>query len=257
MKSLSKKFRKCRQAFQRKKGRNNSGQITCRHKGGGHSRIYRKINFQKIQINVPAKIQTLEYDPNRTGLILGLIYKNGSKKYQLCPQGARIGSELIASPDAALIPGNCLPLKNIPLGTNVYNVESAPGRGGQFVRAGGTTALLISKGDSWITLRLPSNEVRLFSENCWATIGQVQESRDPKPQGGSLRKKAGRSRWLGSRPTVRGCAQNAVDHPHGGGEGRAPIGKTHPMTPWGQPTLGRLTRRSKKYSDRLILRRNP
>nr|YP_009729405.1 50S ribosomal protein L2 [Caulerpa ashmeadii]QHQ73317.1 50S ribosomal protein L2 [Caulerpa ashmeadii] len=244
-------FRKYRHGFQRKKGRNNSGRITCRHKGGGHSRVYRKINFQKIKVNIPGKIQTIEYDPNRTGKILGMIYKDGSKNYQLCPVGATIGSTLIASPYGSLIPGNSLPLKNIPLGTNVYNIEPEPGFGGKFARAGGTTALLMSKIDSWVTLRLPSNEVRLFSENCWATIGQVQKKED----GSSGLKKAGGSRWLGRRPTVRGSAQNAVDHPHGGGEGRAPIGRSCPVTPWGKPTLGQSTRRSKKYSDPFILRR--
>jgi large subunit ribosomal protein L2 len=248
MKLISKKLKK---GFQRKKGRNNSGKITCRHKGGGHPRVYRKINFQKIKINCLAKIRTIEYDPNRTGRIIGVIYKDGSQQYQLCPKGVKIGSELIASSKATLTSGNSLPLKNIPLGTNVYNIESAPGKGGQFARAGGATALLMSKADSFVTLRLPSNEIRLFSENCWATIGKVE----PKYLEKVSLMKAGRSRWLGIRPTVRGCAQNAVDHPHGGGEGKAPIGKTHPVTPWGKPTLGKLTRPPKKYSDRLILRR--
>nr|YP_009514430.1 50S ribosomal protein L2 [Caulerpa lentillifera]AXG75846.1 50S ribosomal protein L2 [Caulerpa lentillifera]QKS32281.1 50S ribosomal protein L2 [Caulerpa lentillifera]QUV75672.1 ribosomal protein L2 [Caulerpa lentillifera] len=246
MKSI---FQKCRHGFHRKKGRNNSGRITCRHKGGGHPRVYRKIHFQKMKVNIPGKIKTIEYDPNRTGKIVGMIYKDGSKHYQLCPIGATIESDLIASPQAPLIPGNSLPLKNIPLGTNVYNIESEPGRGGKFARAGGTTALLMSKIDYTVTLRLPSNEVRLFSENCWATIGQVQRREEKKIS------KAGRSRWLGRRPTVRGSAQNAVDHPHGGGEGRAPIGRSCPVTPWGKPALGQSTRGSKKYSDPLILRR--
>lgn len=242
-------FKKFQQGFQRKQGRNNSGKITCRHKGGGHSRVYRKINFQKIKIDIPGKIQTIEYDPNRTGQILGMTYQDGSKNYQLCPIGVNIGSKLIASNQATLTPGNSLPLKHIPLGTNVYNIESVPGRGGQFVRAGGTTATLMSKLNSWVTLRLPSGEIRLFSENCWASIGQVQSNYSKN----NIRKKAGRSRWLGRRPSVRGSAQNAVDHPHGGGEGRAPIGRSHPVTPWGKPTLGKLTRSKKKYSNRFIL----
>ncbi|NES85297.1 MAG: 50S ribosomal protein L2 [Moorea sp. SIO2B7] len=251
MKLISKKLKK---GFQRKKGRNNSGKITCRHRGGGHPRLYRKINFKKIKINCSAQIRTIEYDPNRTSQIIGVVYNDGSQQYKLCPKGVKIGSELIASSEAALIPGNSLPLKNIPLGTNVYNIESTPGKGGQFARAGGATALLMSKADSYVTLRLPSNEIRLFSENCWATIGGVAPRATPG-KAPSSKALAGRSRWLGIRPTVRGCAQNAVDHPHGGGEGKAPIGKKNPVTPWGKPTLGKLTRPPKKYSDRLILRR--
>lgn len=249
MKSI---FKKNKYHYQRKKGRNNSGRITIQHRGGGHSRLYRHINFQNIQINVLGKVQTIEYDPNRSAKIMGITYNNGSKKYQLSPVGLKIGTPIIASPTAPLAIGNTLPLKNIPLGTNVYNIESTPGRGGQFVRAAGTTALIMAKFGSWVTLRLPSNEVRLFSQNCWATIGQVSHIEHLNKR----LKKAGCSRWLGIRPTVRGSAKNPVDHPHGGGEGRAPIGKSHPVTPWGQPTLGKRTRRTKKYSDPLIIRRS-
>nr|AYC63935.1 ribosomal protein L2 [Flabellia petiolata] len=248
MKSI---FKKNQYHYQRKKGRNNSGKITSRHRGGGHSRVYREVEFQKIQINVIGKVKTIEYDPNRSAQIAGILYENGSKKYQLSPVGLEVGRSVIASPTASLVVGNTLPLKNIPLGTNVYNIESAPGRGGRFVRAAGTTALLMAKFGSWVTLRLPSNEVRLFSKNCWATLGQVNNI----DHFNKRLKKAGRSRWLGIRPSVRGSAKNPVDHPHGGGEGRAPIGRSHPVTPWGKPTLGKRTRRPKKYSDSLIIRR--
>ena len=238
--------------YQRKKGRNSSGKITSQHRGGGHSRIYRQIDFQKIKINIPGQVQTVEYDPNRSAQIISILYRDGSKTYQLSPTGIKVGTELMAGLTAPLTIGNTLPLKNIPLGTNVFNIESAPGRGGQLVRAAGTTALLMAKFGSWVTLRLPSNEIRLFSQNCWATIGQVSNVNHLKK---SL-KKAGRSRWLGIRPTVRGSAKNPVDHPHGGGEGRAPIGRSHPVTPWGKPTLGKRTRRTKRYSHSLILRRS-
>ena len=249
MKSI---FKKNKYHYQRKRGRNNNGRITIQHRGGGHPRLYRHINFQNIQINVLGKVQTIEYDPNRSAKITGITYNNGLKKYQLSPVGLKIGTQIMASPQAPLTIGNTLPLKNIPLGTNVYNIEFVPGRGGQCVRAAGTTALIMAKFGSWVTLRLPSKEVRLFSQNCWATIGQVS----PIEHFNKRLKKAGCSRWLGIRPTVRGSAKNPIDHPHGGGEGRAPIGKSHPVTPWGQPTLGKRTRRTKKYSDSFILRRS-
>lgn len=224
----------------KKKGRNG-------RRRGSHRRTYRYLDFQKIHINIVGKVQTIEYDPNRSGHIAGILYENGQKEYQLSPEGLKIGSQLCASSTAELTVGNTLPLKSIPLGMNVYNIESAPGSGRKFVRAAGTTALLMAKLDSWVTLRLPSNEIRLFSENCWATIGQVHHKNSSKS-------KAGRSRWLGIHPKVRGSAKNPVDHPHGGGEGRAPIGRSHPVTPWGKPTLGKGTRRKKKYSDSLILK---
>lgn len=228
--------------------------ITNKKKGwngkrkGCHKRTYRYLDFQKIHINILGKVQTIEYDPNRSGHIAGILYENGQKEYQLSPEGLKLGSQLIASLTAPVNIGNSLPLKNIPLGTNVYNIELAPGSGRKFVRAAGTTALLMAKLGSWVTLRLPSNEIRLFSEHCWATIGQVSSKKQ------ICLKKAGRSRWLGFRPKVRGSAKNPVDHPHGGGEGKAPIGRSHPVTPWGKPTLGKGTRRKKKYSDSLILR---
>nr|YP_009519345.1 ribosomal protein L2 [Pseudocodium devriesii]AYC65378.1 ribosomal protein L2 [Pseudocodium devriesii] len=236
----------------RQKGRNNSGRITSRHRGGGHSRLYRQINFQKIKINILGQVKSLEYDPNRSAQIIGVLYADGSQMYHVAPTGIQVGKWLVASETAPLSVGNALPLKQIPLGTNVYNIESVPGRGGQFVRAAGTSALLMAKFGSWVTLRLPSNEVRLFSKNCWATIGEVSNLEHFN----KCLKKAGRSRWLGRRPKVRGSAKNPVDHPHGGGEGRAPIGRSHPVTPWGKPTLGKRTRRPRKYSDSLILRRS-
>nr|YP_009519464.1 ribosomal protein L2 [Rhipiliopsis peltata]AYC65473.1 ribosomal protein L2 [Rhipiliopsis peltata] len=220
-------------------------------RNGSHSRTYRHLQHNVIQINVVGKVQTIEHDPNRSGQIAGILYKNGRKEYHLCPEGLRIGANLVTSSNAPLILGNTLPLKNIPLGTNIYNIESTPGSGRKLVRAAGTTALLMAKFETWVTLRLPSSEVRLFSQYCWATVGQVSNINHFNKR----LKKAGRSRWLGIHPTVRGSAKNPVDHPHGGGEGRAPIGRSHPVTPWGQPTLGKRTRRTKKYSDALILKR--
>nr|AYC64400.1 ribosomal protein L2 [Pseudochlorodesmis sp. HV01306b] len=236
-------------SFHRKKGRNHHGKITSRHRGGGHPRLYR--NIERLPLNREGCVQTIEYDPNRSAQIAQIGYSDGSKKYQLCPMGWEIGTRTVASSTAPLKTGNRLPLKKIPLGTNVYNIEILPGKGGQLVRSAGTTASLMAKLGAWVTLRLPSNEVRLFSQNCWATLGQVSNSDHFQK---SL-KKAGRARWLGRRPRVRGSAKNPVDHPHGGGEGCTPIGKSHPVSPWGQPTLGKRTRRTKKYSDAFILRR--
>lgn len=249
MKSM---FKKNCYGYHRKKGRNNYGHITSRHRGGGHARLYRKIDFQKLKINITGYVKTIEYDPNRSAHIMGILYKDGEKKYQVSPNALKIGTPIIASLTASLTLGNTLPLKNIPLGMNIYNIEPAPGCGSKFVRAAGTTAQIMAKFGSWVTIRLPSNEIRLFSENCWATIGQVSNM----DHFNKTRKKAGNSRWLGCRPKVRGSAKNPVDHPHGGGEGSAPIGKSHPVTPWGKPTLGKRTRRTKKYSDSLILRRS-
>ena len=243
-------FKKNKYRYQRKKGRNNHGKITSRHRGGGHSRLYRKIEFQKMKINVLGKVQTIEYDPNRSAKITGILYKDGSKIYRILPFNVKIGDSLLASSNAPLTIGNTLPLKNIPLGTKVFNIEPVPGRGGKFVRAAGTSALLLSKFGQWVILRLPSKQIRFFSQYCWATIGQVSNINCLNKR----LKKAGRSRWLGLRPKVRGSAKNPVDHPHGGGEGRTPIGRSHPVSPWGKPTLGKKTRRSKKYSDSLIIK---
>ena len=235
----------------RKRGRNNRGLITCRHRGGGHKRLYRKIDYKRTKIEILAKVNRIEYDPNRSSSIALLHYLDGTKKYILHPIGLKIGDWVISSPTAPISVGNCLPLKNMPIGTQVHNIEINPGRGGQIARSAGVTARIVSKQKKFITLSLPSNEVRLISSNCWATIGQISNIK----HNNIIYKKAGRKRWLDRRPTVRGIAMNASDHPHGGGEGRAPIGRAGPVTPWGQATLGKRTRKINKYSNSLILNR--
>lgn len=237
--------------FNRAKGRNNRGIITSRHRGGGHKRLYRLIDFKRNKIDVLAKVTTIEYDPNRNARIALLNYQDGEKLYIIYPQGLKIGDSLVSSPDAPILIGNALPLQKIPLGTEIHNVELQPGSGGQFVRAAGTVAQIIAKEGNFVTLRLPSGEIRLISKDCWATIGQVGNTDAKNLTVG----KAGRMRWFGYRPKVRGVAKNPVDHPHGGGEGRSPIGRSHPVTPWGRPALGQKTRKSKKYSNSLILRK--
>ena len=237
--------------WSRSKGRNNRGIITSRHRGGGHKRLYREIDFGRTKVNVPAKVTHIEYDPNRNSRIALVNYQDGEKRYILHPVGLKIGDTIIASPEAPITVGNCLPLVNIPLGTEVHNVELQPGSGGQLVRAAGTVAQIVAKEGAWVTLRLPSGEVRLVSQNCWATIGRVGNVDAFNLTLG----KAGRKRWLGRRPHVRGSAMNPVDHPHGGGEGRAPIGRSRPVSPWGKPALGAKTRKRKKFSAALILQR--
>lgn len=238
-------------SWSRSKGRNNRGIITIRHRGGGHKRLYREIDFARTKINVNAKVISIEYDPNRNARIALLHYQDGEKRYILHPFGLTIGEVVVASPDALISVGNSLPLVKIPLGTEVHNIELQPGGGGQLVRAAGTVAQIIAKEGKWVTLRLPSGEVRLVSENCWATIGRVGNSDAINITLG----KAGRKRWLGYRPYVRGSAMNPVDHPHGGGEGRAPIGRSRPVSPWGKPALGSKTRKSRKWSTQLILQK--
>ncbi len=235
--------------FVRGTGRNNQGRITCRHKGGGHKRRYRIIDFRRDKIGVPARVAAIEYDPNRSARIALLVYADGEKRYILWPEGLKVGDTVVAGPDAEIKVGNALPLRNIPVGTIVHNVELKPGKGGQLARAAGSFAQLMGKVGDYAQLRLPSGELRLVHLDCMATIGQVGNLDHENIVIG----KAGRSRWLGIRPTVRGTAMNPVDHPHGGGEGRT-FGK-HPVTPWGQPTKGYKTRRSKKYSDRFIIKR--
>lgn len=235
--------------FVRGTGRNNQGRITCRHKGGGHKRRYRIIDFRRDKIGVPAKVAAIEYDPNRSARIALLVYADGEKRYILWPEGLKVGDTVIAGPDAEIKVGNALPLRNIPVGTIVHNVELKPGKGGQLARAAGSFAQVMGKVGDYAQLRLPSGELRLVHLDCMATVGQVGNLDHENIVIG----KAGRSRWLGIRPTVRGTAMNPVDHPHGGGEGRT-FGK-HPVTPWGQPTKGYKTRRSKKYSDRFIIKR--
>jgi len=238
-------------SLHRAKGRNNRGVITCRHRGGGHKRLYRQIDFRRNKHDVLAQVKTVEYDPNRNSRIALVEYEDGEKRYILHPNGLQVGDKIIASPSAPNAIGNALPLQAMPLGVQIHNIEMHPNKGGQLVRAAGTVAQLVAKEGDFVTIRLPSGEVRLISKACWATIGQVGNSDAMNMSIG----KAGRSRWLGKRPTVRGSVMNPVDHPHGGGEGRCPIGRPQPMTPWGKPALGRKTRARKKYSDSLILRR--
>lgn len=235
----------------RKAGRNAQGRITVRHRGGGHQRHYRLIDFKRDKDNIPAKVAAIEYDPNRSANIALLHYVDGEKRYILAPVGLKVGDTVVSGPDADIKPGNCLPLRNIPFGTMVHNVELYPGRGGQMARAAGTAVQLMAKEGNYAHLKLPSGEVRLVSLDCRATVGQVGNLDHENITIG----KAGRKRWLGFRPTVRGSAMNPVDHPHGGGEGKAPIGRPHPVTPWGKPALGHRTRKKGKASDKFIVRR--
>ena len=238
-------------SFHRAKGRNNRGVITCRHRGGGHKRLYRQIDFRRNKYDMNAQVLTIEYDPNRNARIALVRYEDGEKRYILQPTGLKVGDNIIASTEAPNSIGNSLPLASMPLGVQLHNIEVNPKKGGQLVRSAGGVAQLVAKEGDFVTVRLPSGEVRLLNNQCWATIGQVGNSEVMNLSMG----KAGRSRWLGKRPTVRGSVMNPVDHPHGGGEGRCPVGRSQPMTPWGKPALGRKTRARKKYSDSLILRR--
>jgi len=238
-------------SFHRAKGRNNRGVITCRHRGGGHKRLYRQIDFRRNKYDMNAQVLTIEYDPNRNARIALVQYDDGEKRYILQPTGLKVGDNIIASTEAPNSIGNSLPLAAMPLGVQIHNIEVHPKKGGQLVRSAGGVAQLVEKEGDFVTVRLPSGEVRLLNNQCWATIGQVGNSEVMNLSMG----KAGRSRWLGKRPTVRGSVMNPVDHPHGGGEGRCPVGRSQPMTPWGKPALGRKTRARKKYSDSLILRR--
>lgn len=235
----------------RRKGRNNRGVITCRHRGGGHKKLYRIIDFRRDKHNIPAKVATVEYDPNRNARISLLHYQDGEKRYILHPVGLTVGTTIISGPESPIEIGNALPLGNMPLGTNVHSVELTPGRGAQIVRSAGATAQVMAKEGNFVTLRLPSGEVRLVRRECYATIGQVGNIDARNISLG----KAGRKRWKGRRPEVRGSVMNPVDHPHGGGEGRAPIGRSGPVTPWGKPTLGYKTRKKNKPSNSLIVRR--
>jgi large subunit ribosomal protein L2 len=238
-------------SWSRSKGRNNRGIITSRHRGGGHKKLYREIDFSRTKIGVTAKVTHIEYDPNRNARIALLQYQDGEKKYILHPVGLNVGENVIASPEATVTIGNSLPLANMPLGTEIHNIELHPGAGGQLVRSAGAVAQIVAKEGKWVTLRLPSGEVRLIPQNCWATVGRVGNIDWSNLKLG----KAGRSRWLGRRPHVRGSAMNPVDHPHGGGEGRCPIGRSGPVSPWGKPALGSKTRKQKKFSTALILQR--
>jgi len=230
-------------------GRNNRGEITIWHRGGGHKRQYRIIDFKRDKIGVPARVTTVEYDPNRSAFISLLSYADGEKRYILHALGLKVGDKVVSGPDADIVVGNALPLRNIPAGTMVHNIELRPGKGGQLVRTAGGTAQVLAKEGDYAQLRLPSGEIRMVHMDCMATIGQVGNLDHENISIG----KAGRKRWLGIRPTTRGVAMNPVDHPLGGGEGKSSGGR-HPTTPWGQPTRGYKTR-GNKISDRFIVKR--
>lgn len=235
----------------RTKGRNNRGIITIRHRGGGHKKRYRMIDFKRKKYGIKGIVASIEYDPNRNARIALIHYTDGEKQYILHPNNLNVGDIIFSGSASSLSIGNSLPLEEIPLGTSIHNVELIPNRGGQIVRAAGTSAKILAKEGNYVTLRLPSKEIRLVRKECFATIGEVSNNDAFLVQSG----KAGRTRWLGKRPTVRGSVMNPCDHPHGGGEGRAPIGRTRPLTPWGKPALGMKTRKGKKLSDAYILRR--
>jgi len=235
----------------KKAGRNNQGKITTRHHGGGHKRRYRIIDFKRNKDGIPGRVATIEYDPNRSANIALINYVDGEKRYILAPKGLKVGDEIMSGPTADIRVGNALPMENIPVGTVIHNIELKPGKGGQLVRAAGTEAQLLGKEDKYVVVRLTSGEMRRILKVCRATIGTVGNEDWELVNIG----KAGRTRWLGKRPTVRGSVMNPNDHPHGGGEGRAPIGRKSPMSPWGKPTLGYKTRKKGKASDKYIIRR--
>jgi len=232
-------------------GRNVYGRITVRHIGGGAKQKYRIIDFKRDKDGINAKVAAIEYDPNRTANIALLYYVDGEKRYILAPVGLKVGDIVESGPEADIKPGNALPLANIPVGTMIHNIELKPGKGGQLVRAAGNAAQLMAKEGDYAQVRLPSGEVRLISMLCKATVGQVSNIEHENISIG----KAGRKRWMGVRPTVRGVVMNPVDHPHGGGEGKSPIGRPSPVTPWGKPTLGYKTRKKNKKSDKFIIKR--
>jgi len=231
-------------------GRNNKGRITTRHKGGGHKRKYRVIDFKRNKDGIPGRVATIEYDPNRTANIALINYADGEKRYILAPKGLKVGQVIESGTQADIKLGNALPLENIPVGTVIHNVELKPGRGGQLARSAGSEAQILGREGKYTLVRLASGEVRLILTTCRATIGQVGNIEHELILVG----KAGRSRWLGKRPSVRGSAMNPVDHPHGGGEGRSPIGLKSPVSPWGKPTLGYKTRKRSKPSNKYIVR---
>jgi large subunit ribosomal protein L2 len=232
-----------------KAGRDSNGRISVRHKGGGHKRRYRLIDFKRDKISIPGKVATIEYDPNRSANIALVVYADGEKRYILAPKGIAVGAKVMSGPDAPIEAGNALPLENIPLGFQVHNIELTMGKGGQITRSAGTGALVAAKEGDYVTVKLPSGEMRMIFKKCYATIGTVGNEDHMNIQFG----KAGRKRWLGVRPSVRGMAMNPVDHPHGGGEGKNK--GIHPVTPWGQPTKGFKTRSKHKPSSRFIVSR--
>lgn len=232
-------------------GRNSYGRITCRHKGGRHKRAYRVIDFRRNKLGIPAIVETIEYDPNRNVRISLIKYADGERRYILHPEGLKVGATVMAGPEAEIQAGNAMPLKNMPLGSMVHNVEMIPGNGGKMVRSAGCGAQLVARENGYATLKLPSGEMRMVSERCFATLGVLGNAEQKNIKIG----KAGRNRHRGIRPTVRGSVMNPVDHPHGGGEGRAPIGRPSPVTPWGKPALGYKTRKRSKLSNKYIVRR--
>jgi large subunit ribosomal protein L2 len=235
------------------KGRNNQGKITIRHRGGGHKRRYRLIDFKRNKRNSIGQIVSIEYDPNRNARIALVQYEDGEKRYIIHPESVETGNQIEAGPNSSLNIGNSLPLESIPLGYDVHNIELSPSKGGQIARSAGSSAKILAKEGDYVTLKLPSKEVRLVPKTCYATIGKVGNASHMNLTLG----KAGRKRWLGKRPTVRGVVMNACDHPHGGGEGRSPIGRKHPCTPWGKPALGVKTRSKKKSTSIFIIRKRP
>ncbi|MGI6413616.1 MAG: 50S ribosomal protein L2 [Syntrophomonadaceae bacterium] len=237
-------------ALKKTGGRNAQGRITVRHRGGGHKRLYRLVDFKRVKDGVPAKVAAIEYDPNRSANIALLHYVDGAKAYIIAPNNLKVGDVIVSGPKADIKVGNSLPLQNIPVGSLIHNIELRPGKGGQLVRAAGAVAQLMAKEGNYAHVRLPSGEVRLVHINCKATIGQVGNLDHENITIG----KAGKSRWLGIRPGVRGSVMNPADHPHGGGEGRAPIGRKYPVSPWGKIAIGGKTRK-KKVSDKMIVRK--
>ncbi|MGO4548969.1 50S ribosomal protein L2 [Paenibacillus sp. 2TAB23] len=235
----------------KKAGRNNQGKITVRHHGGGHKRKYRIIDFKRTKDGIVGNVASIEYDPNRSSNIALIHYADGEKAYIIAPKGLKVGDKITSGVGSDIKPGNTLPLVNIPVGTVIHNIELKPGKGGQLVRAAGTSAQLLGKEENYVSVRLTSGEVRRILNTCRATIGSVGNEDHELVKIG----KAGRNRWLGNRPTVRGVVMNPNDHPHGGGEGRAPIGRKSPLSPWGKPTLGYKTRKKKKASSQYIIRR--
>ncbi len=231
-------------------GRNNKGRVTVRHRGGGHKRRYREIDFKRNKLDIPAKVESIEYDPNRSARIALLLYADGERRYIIAPLGLRVGDTVMSGPNAEIRVGNALPISAIPVGSLIHNIELEAGRGGQLARAAGVSAQLLAKEGVYAQVRLPSGEVRMVHETCMATMGQVGNT----DHGNVKLGKAGRKRWMGWRPTVRGTAQDPKSHPHGGGEGRSPIGMPGPKTPWGKPAMGMKTRRNKR-TDQFIVRR--
>lgn len=249
--TISEPFKSLTSGRKRHQGRNRAGRITTRHKGGGAKRLWRLVDFRYDKIGIPGRVETVEYDPNRSGFIARVIYVDGERRYLLLPKGVKVGQAVLSSAEATLAAGNRLPLSKIPVGTPIYNLEVKPGGGAKLARSAGVFAEVLSNDAGYSTVKLPSTEIRRLPETVWASIGAVSNEEKKLVKLG----KAGRSRWLGIRPTVRGSAMNPVDHPYGGGEGRQGRGTRRPKTLWGKVTGGRKTRRAKKYSNRLIISR--